>query len=65
VYTNSVAEGQRRKGRPLPTRYETCRGVLGMILIAGLFLLIGLLAENTQVIAVSLLIIFIGVLFEK
>ena len=36
-----------------------------MIVVAALFLLIGLLAENTQVIAVSLLIIFIGVLFEK
>jgi hypothetical protein len=65
VHTDSIAEGQRREGRPLPTCYETCRGVLDMIVVAALFLLIGLLAENTQVIAVSLLIIFIGVLFEK
>ena len=36
-----------------------------MKLIAGLFLLIGFLADNMQVVAISLFVIFIGVLFEK
>ena len=35
------------------------------MVVAGLFLVIGLLAENMQVVAVSLLAIFIGVLCEK
>jgi hypothetical protein len=65
MHAHGLAKGQRTKGRPLPTSHETCRGVLGMKLIAGLFLLIGFLADNMQVVAISLFVIFIGVLFEK
>jgi hypothetical protein len=36
-----------------------------MKIFGGLFLLIGLLAENTPVIATSLLILLIGVMYEK
>jgi len=36
-----------------------------MKVFAGLFLLIGLLAENTAVIATSLFILLVGVMYEK
>jgi hypothetical protein len=36
-----------------------------MKIFGALFLLIGLLAENTAVIATSLFILFVGVIYEK
>jgi hypothetical protein len=36
-----------------------------MKVFGALFLLIGLLAENTPVIATSIFILFVGVMFEK
>jgi hypothetical protein len=41
VHIDGVAKSQRRKGRPLPTRHASCRGVFGMILIGVFFLLAG------------------------
>jgi len=36
-----------------------------MKVFGALFLLVGLLAENTSVIATSLFILFVGVMYEK
>jgi hypothetical protein len=65
VHINSTSKGQRRKGRPLPTSHEISRGGIDMKVFGALFLLIGLLAENTPVIATSIFILFVGVMFEK
>jgi hypothetical protein len=41
MHTDGVAKGQRRKGRPLPTRYASRWGVPCMILAGSFFLLVG------------------------
>jgi hypothetical protein len=65
VHTHGVAKGQRRKGRPLPTRHATCWGVFNMILACGLFFIVGMIAENYTLMVGSLLLMLLGVLIEK
>jgi hypothetical protein len=65
VHSDCFTKGQRAKGRPLPTSHETCWGVFNMKIFSALFLLVGLLAENTAVIATALFILCVGVMYEK